>query len=102
MAKISKVSLVVRLVAKAGKEEELAAFLAEKHVVTAEDVRHVIAEFSEEFGEEIAAEPRTEVGTPDNLIGLEKRVLGVERAMNLTVNLLRQLIRRQTEARTSR
>jgi putative secretion ATPase (PEP-CTERM system associated) len=80
----------------------LAAFLAEKHVVTAEDVRHVIAEFSEEFGEEIAAEPRTEVGTPDNLIGLEKRVLGVERAMNLTVNLLRQLIRRQTEARTSR
>ena len=38
----------------------------------------------------------------DNLIGLEKRVLGVERAMNLTVNLLRQLIRRQTEARTSR
>jgi putative secretion ATPase (PEP-CTERM system associated) len=80
----------------------LAAFLAEKHVVTAEDVRHVIAEFSEEFGEEIAAEPRTEVGTPDDLIGLEKRVLGVERSMNLTVNLLRQLIRRQTEARTSR
>jgi hypothetical protein len=70
----------------------LAAFLAEKHVVTAADVEHVIAEFSEEFGEELAV---PEPSAPEDLMGLEKRVVGVERAMNMTVNLLRQLIRRQ-------
>lgn len=75
----------------------LAAFLAEKHAIAAEDVEHVIAEFSEEFGEEIAAPPEADSGTvvvnPPDVSGLEKRVVGVERAMNMTVNLLRQLIR---------
>jgi general secretion pathway protein A len=80
----------------------LATFLAEKHVVTKEDVQHVITEFSEEFGEEIAAdEPPTEPAPSFGLMDLEKRVHGVERAMNLTVNLLRQLIRRQGETRTT-
>ena len=80
----------------------LATFLAEKHVVTKEDVQHVITEFSEEFGEEIAAdEPGTEPAASFGLMDLEKRVHGVERAMNLTVNLLRQLIRRQGETRTT-
>jgi len=78
----------------------LAAFLAEKHVVTTADVEHVIAEFSEEFGEELAVpepffKPRATVSAPEDLMGLEKRMVGVERAMNMTVNLLRQLIRRQ-------
>jgi hypothetical protein len=80
----------------------LATFLAEKHVVTKEDVQHVITEFSEEFGEEIAGDaPPTEPAPSFGLMDLEKRVHGVERAMNLTVNLLRQLIRRQGETRTT-
>lgn len=85
----------------------LAAFLSEKHSVTAEDVKHVIAEFSEEFGEEITAtelqRSDTAASAPDELIGLEKRIIGVERAMNITVNLLRQLIRvrQQREARSA-
>jgi putative secretion ATPase (PEP-CTERM system associated) len=80
----------------------LAAFLAEKHVVTKEDVQRVITEYSEEFGEEIATdEPRSEPSQSFGLMDLEKRVVGVERAMNLTVNLLRQLIRRQGETRTT-
>ncbi len=45
--------------------------------------------------------PRAEVSAPEDLMGLEKRVVGVERAMNLTVNLLRQLIRRQQPPSTS-
>ena len=80
----------------------LAAFLAEKRTITVADVEHVIAEFSEELGEELSApeplfKPPAEAGAPEELIGLQKRVVGVERAMNMTVNLLRQLIRRQQQ-----
>ena len=81
----------------------LSAFLAEKHEVTAADVQRVFAEYSEEFGEEIteheAENPAEPAGTlPQEVVSLEKRVVGVERAMNMTVNLLRQLIRRQQQA----
>ena len=78
----------------------LAAYLSESHVVTAEAVQEVIGEFSEEFGETLAdlppaAEPASAPGAPQAapLASLEKRVMGVERAMNITVNLVRQLIR---------
>lgn len=81
----------------------LNAFLAEKHVISKADLEGVIREYSEEFGEQIALEdPAT---TPDpkapiasEFVGLEKRVIGVERAMNMTVNLVRQLIRRRNDA----
>jgi general secretion pathway protein A len=71
----------------------LATFLGEKHTVSAADVDQVVSELSEEFGEAIAANGNgSQPGTP-NLSGLEKRLLGVEKAVNLTVNLLRQFIR---------
>jgi general secretion pathway protein A len=68
----------------------LAGFLSEKHAITPADVSHVIAELSEELGEAIAAPPPA---SGESLAALEKRVVGVEKAMNITVNLLRQLIR---------
>ena len=85
----------------------LAAYLSEKHVITMEGMEHVINEFSEEFGETVASAPATSEpsapGGPDGSIAtLERRVIGVERAMNITVNLVRQLIRTregQAEAR---
>jgi len=71
----------------------LADFLAEKHAVTGPDVEHVIADFSEEFGEVLTA-PTGVVGVNGmSLAGIEKRLIGVERAMSITVNLVRQLIR---------
>jgi general secretion pathway protein A len=73
----------------------LAAFLSEKHTVSAADVEQVVSELSEEFGEAIAANGHgngSQAAAP-SLAGLEKRVLGVEKAVNLTVNLLRQFIR---------
>ena len=76
----------------------LAAFLAEKHTVKAADVEHVIAELSEEFGEAITANGHGGNG-PSTLSALEKRVVGVEKAMNITVNLLRQYLRTREEAR---
>lgn len=77
----------------------LSAFLSEKHVVTKADLQDVIREYSEEFGEQIATEEApaasgSEPETAPELIGLERRVIGVERAVNMTVNLIRQLIRR--------
>ena len=78
----------------------LGAFLSEKHTVGRADVQDVITEFSEEFGEEISA-PQAEAAPESVLIrtpeiaGLEKRVVGVERAMNMTVNLVRMLIRQK-------
>jgi putative secretion ATPase (PEP-CTERM system associated) len=77
----------------------LAAFLAEKHAVTAADVERVISELSEEFGEAIAANGNGSGGqtAAPNLASLEKRVLGVEKAVNMTVNLLRQFIRAKEE-----
>jgi general secretion pathway protein A len=100
----------------------LATFLADKHFITKADVEEVMREYSEEFGEQIAMEdarPPFTWMTGDampgaaaaasppadsapsargELVGLEKRVLSVERAMNMTVNLVRQLIRRHTHA----
>jgi general secretion pathway protein A len=67
----------------------LGAFLAEKHVISVPDMEHVIAEFSDEFGEDAPAE----APAAQDASALEKRLLGVEKAMSATVNLLRQLIR---------
>jgi putative secretion ATPase (PEP-CTERM system associated) len=80
----------------------LSAFLSEKHVIGKEDLEGVIREYSEEFGEQIAAEEPAPVASPATAIvpqlsGLERRVHGVERAMGMTVNLIRQLIRRRQE-----
>ena len=78
----------------------LSVFLAEKHVVTKADVQDVILEFTEEFGEEIATidaagtEKSPLILTPE-VAGLEKRVVGVERAMHMTVNLVRMLIKQR-------
>lgn len=71
----------------------LAAFLAEKHALGAVDIERVIAELSEEFGEAITANGHAGNGEAPTLAGLEKRVVSVEKAMNITVNLLRQFIR---------
>jgi hypothetical protein len=63
----------------------------------------VTAELSEEFGEAITANGNGNGshGEP-TLVGLEKRVVGVEKAMNITVNLLRQFIgQRETARKTS-
>ena len=78
----------------------LAAFLSEKHAIGAADVERVIAELSEEFGEAITANGNGNGshGEPATLVGLEKRVVGVEKAMNITVNLLRQFIRARDAA----
>ena len=77
----------------------LAAFLSEKHAIGAADVERVIAELSEEFGEAITANGGAESGAePANLVALEKRVVGVEKAMNITVNLLRQFMRTREAA----
>jgi len=76
----------------------LAAFLSEKHAIGAADVERVLAELSEEFGEAITANGNGSHGEPATLVGLEKRVLGVEKAMNITVNLLRQFIRARDAA----
>jgi hypothetical protein len=78
----------------------LAAFLSETHAVGAADVERVIAELSEEFGEAITANGSADAarGEPANLAALEKRVVGVEKAMNITVNLLRQFMRAREAA----
>jgi hypothetical protein len=76
----------------------LAAFLSEKHAIGAKDVERVVAELSEEFGEAITANGDATHGEPANLAALEKRVLGVEKAMNITVNLLRQFMRTREPA----
>jgi general secretion pathway protein A len=79
----------------------LGAYLSESHVITPRGVEGVISEFSEEFGETVADMPPTgkEASFEPGLSGgaalatLEKRIVGVEKAMHTTVNLLRQLIR---------
>jgi hypothetical protein len=58
----------------------------------------VVAELSEEFGEAITANGDATHGEPANLAALEKRVVGVEKAMNITVNLLRQFMRTREPA----
>lgn len=64
----------------------LASYLAEKHAISVADVEQVIAELAEEFGEGAAAPEAAEV------MQLERRVMGVEKAISITVNLLRQVI----------
>ena len=77
----------------------LAAFLSEEHAIGAANVERVIAELSEEFGEAITGNGGAENGSePANLVALEKRVVGVEKAMNITVNLLRQFMRTREAA----
>lgn len=73
----------------------LAGFLCEKHAIAVPDIEHVIAEFSEEFGEAAATPARANGGNGEasDLGGLERRVQGVERAMTITLKLLRQFIR---------
>ena len=70
----------------------LAAFLSDKHRIGLEDIQHVIGEFKEEFG---PAAPAPAMPNDDPVAGLEKRIAGVERAIGITVNLLRQVIRRE-------
>jgi hypothetical protein len=79
----------------------LAGYLSDSHVICAAAVEEVIGEFSEEFGETIADMPfsapqalvSAAVPEASPMVALEKRIIGVEKAMNITVNLLRQLIR---------
>jgi general secretion pathway protein A len=80
----------------------LATYLAEKHAVGAPDIDRVTAELSEEFGEAISANGGNgDASHPESasLAGLEKRVGGVEKAMNITLNLVRDFIRARDAAR---
>ena len=79
----------------------LAAYLAEKHAVSAADIERVTAELSEEFGEAISANGGNGTSQAESagVAGLEKRVAGVEKAMNITLNLVREFIRTRQEAR---
>ena len=58
-----------------------------------------MTELSEEFGEEITGNGNNNGNgngahhESPTLVNLEKRVVGVEKALNITVNLLRQLMR---------
>ncbi len=72
----------------------LAAFLSDKHRIGLEEVQHVIGEFKEEFGPAAPAKAPAQEND-DPMAGLEKRIAGVERAIGITVNLLRQVIRRE-------
>jgi putative secretion ATPase (PEP-CTERM system associated) len=78
----------------------LSGYLSDTHVITAAAVEHVIAEFSEEFGESVAEMPSDGEAAPEagSLAELERRVVGVEKAMGMTVSLLRQLIREHHRA----
>jgi putative secretion ATPase (PEP-CTERM system associated) len=81
----------------------LSGYLSDTHVITAAAVEHVIGEFSEEFGEsaaEMPSVPDGETTAPEagSLAELERRVVGVEKAMGMTVSLLRQLIREHHRA----
>ena len=79
----------------------LAAYLAEKHAVSAPDIERVTAELSEEFGEAISANGGNGDASPpesSKVAGLEKRVAGVEKAMNITLNLLREFLRNRETA----
>ncbi|HZM36664.1 MAG TPA: XrtA/PEP-CTERM system-associated ATPase [Burkholderiales bacterium] len=78
----------------------LAGLLSHSHVISAKSMQEVIGEFSEEFGEAIANPPGEEDVVPvpanaDAMRVLERRLSGVEKAMNITINLLRELIKNQ-------
>ena len=70
----------------------LAGFLSDKHRIGAEEVQHVIGEFKEELGQAVPAEAPAPQND-DPAAGLEKRIVGIERALGITMNLLRQVIR---------
>jgi putative secretion ATPase (PEP-CTERM system associated) len=97
----------------------LAGFLSEQHVIGPKDVEQVISEFNDEFGvaaygdPDFAAPMKPDTDTFDNVVniasgldagapgmatgspsftGLERRIVGVERAIAVTVTLLRQVI----------
>lgn len=87
----------------------LAAFLWGKHRIDVEDVNKVVAEFTEEFGDdapgqtdvpaEMASTGRFVNGSesgrvqdPSKLVNLELRIIGMERTIATTVDLLRRLI----------
>ena len=72
----------------------LASFLSEKHAISVADVEQVIVELAEEFGEDASQAPTAPLAEPDpaNVVQLERRVIGMERALSITVNLLRQVI----------
>ena len=76
----------------------LAAFLADKHAVSAGDLERVTSELSEEFGEAVAGSATGAAAEPTTLGALEKRVVGVEKAMNITLNLIREFLRNKEAA----
>jgi len=69
----------------------LAAFLSEKHLIAVEDMEQVMGELAEELGESAGA--AASAGGADDPAGLEDRISGVEKAMAMTVKLLREVIR---------
>jgi putative secretion ATPase (PEP-CTERM system associated) len=74
----------------------LAAFLSEQHAISAARVEQVIAEFSEELGEALASPAPSApnvAASAGRLDGLERRLASLERAVHMTINLLRQVIR---------
>ncbi|HEX7249110.1 MAG TPA: hypothetical protein VF262_01865, partial [Burkholderiales bacterium] len=83
----------------------LAAFLADKHAVSSADLERVTSELSEEFGEAVSAGANGAAAgaaaEPPTLGGLEKRVVGVEKAMNITLNLIREILRAKEAARAA-
>ena len=76
----------------------LASYLAEKHAVDATDVERVTTELSEEFGETITGSLDGSQPEPATIGVLEKRIVGVEKAMNITLNLLRQFMKTREAA----
>lgn len=87
----------------------LAAFLWGKHRIDVEDVKKVVAEFTEEFGDDAPAQTDVpaemastggfvngsesgRVQDPSKLVNLELRIIGMERTIATTVDLLRRLI----------
>ena len=71
----------------------LAAFLAEKHFIGLEEVEQVIGELADELGEAPGAATPARGANGNEHPGLEDRISGVERAMAMTVKLLREVIR---------
>jgi general secretion pathway protein A len=69
----------------------LAGFLSDKHTLGLKEIQHVIGELDEELGEALPAQAPARHDA-DSLVALEKRVASVERALGMTVNLVRQVI----------
>ncbi len=74
----------------------LAAYLAEKHAITAADARPVVTELRDELGGE--AEPEAaEPATPGRQVStsLEARIARLERTMTSALDILQQLLARE-------